>query len=47
MTIIIYHNVFLKEKALQNLRENKDIVIQKSDESNTFVTVDKQDHLDI
>ena len=23
MTIIIYHNVFLKEKALQNLRENE------------------------
>ena len=31
---------------LQNLCENKNIVIQKSDKSNSVVTVDKADYLD-
>ena len=37
-----------KEKflALQNLRENKNIVIQKSNEGNFFAIVDKADYLD-
>ena len=32
--------------ALQNLRKNKNIVIQKSDNSNFVVVVDKADYLD-
>ena len=32
--------------ALQNLRKNKNIVIQKSDEGNSVVVVDKTDYLD-
>ena len=32
--------------ALQNLRKNKDIVIQKSDKGNSVVIVDKADYLD-
>ena len=32
--------------ALQNLRKNKNIVIQKSDKGNSVVTVDKTDYLD-
>ena len=32
--------------ALQNLCENKNIVIQKSDKGNSVVTVDKADYLD-
>ena len=39
---------FFKEEflALKNLRKNKNIVIQKSDKSNSFVVVDKADYLD-
>ena len=32
--------------ALQNLRKNKNIVIQKSDKGNSIVVVDKADYLD-
>ena len=32
--------------ALQNLRKNKNIVIQKSDKGNSVVVVDKADYLD-
>ena len=32
--------------ALQNLRKNKNIIIQKSDKGNSVVTVDKADCLD-
>ena len=33
-------------RALQNLRKNKNIVIQKSDKGNSIVVVDKVDYLD-
>ena len=32
--------------ALQNLRKNKDIVIQKSDKGNSVVVLDEADYLD-
>ena len=32
--------------ALQNLRKNKNIVIQESDEANSVVVVDEADYLD-
>ena len=38
---------FWRRKLYKISVKAKDIVIQKSDESNTFVTVDKKDHLDI
>ena len=39
----MYRNIFL---ALQNLRKNKNIVIQKSGKGNSAVIVDKADYLD-
>ena len=41
----IYHDIFLK-KSLQNLRESKNIIIQKSDKGHSVVIVDKTDCLD-
>ena len=41
----MYYNIFLR-KSLQNLRENKNIVIQKSDKGHSVVVVDKTNCLD-
>ena len=41
----MYYNIFLR-KSLQNLRENKNIVIQKSDKDHSVVVVDKTNCLD-
>ena len=40
----MYCNIFLS--AVQNLRKNKNMVIQKSDMGNSVVIVDKTDYLD-
>ena len=44
----MYRNIFLKKSflLLQNLRKNKNIVIQESNKGNSVVVVDQTDYLD-
>ena len=44
----MYRNIFLKKSflLLQNLRKNKNIVIQESNKGNSVVVVNQTDYLD-